>query len=248
MRYMLKCLAALALVIILATPAHATQLTVYPFGSVKVTVPALQSINIAAQGASARVSKSVGGPTSNSVAGFTPDTTVTGGILTNREVTFGPYTNQTVVLIEAGADPVYYAVGALAAVLPVLRVTPRPAYTQLSPVTYNTTSTLLASDMMGGLITSTFVVGATVSVTLSTGALLDTAAGMEIGKGFEWELINTSLAALDTVTIVANTGHTIVGAVLIPSGHISTGGLNGTNSARFFTRKTAANTFITYRL
>lgn len=248
MRYMLKCLVVLALVVILALPAHATQDVVYPFGTVTVTVPVNQYITISASGATAQISKQVGGPASNSTANFTPETTVTGGKLTDREVTFGPYSIATVIKIEAGADPVYYSVGALAAALPVLRVSPRLAYSQLGVATNNTTASLLTSNMMQGIITATHTTGATMTLTLPTGALADAAAGIEIGKGFEWSLINLSAAAADTVTIAAASGHTIVGAVLIPSSHSTTGGLNGTNSARFFTRKTAADTFITYRL
>lgn len=249
MRYMLKCLAVLALVVILAVPAHATQNIVYGYGRADVTVPVNQMITVSASGGTARVSKQVGGPASNSVASFTPDTTVTGGIVDDREVTFGPYTIATVVRIEAmGADPVLYSVGALAAALPVLRVLPRVAYSQLAIATNNTTASLLTSDMMQGIITATHTTGATMTLTLPTGTLADTAAGIQIGKGWEWSLINLSAAAADTVTLAAASGHTIVGAVLIPSSHSSTGGVNGTNSARFFTRKTAANTFITYRL
>lgn len=249
MKFMIQFLVlAVALLVIAVPPAMATQLTVYPFGKVEVTVPVDQYITIAASGASAKISKQVGGPATSSLARFTPETTVSGGVLTNREVTFGPYTIATVIKIEANADPVYYSVGALAAALPVLRVEPRIAYSQLAIATNNTTASLLSSDMMTGIITSTHTVGATLNLTLPTGTLLDTAAGLQIGKGFEWSLINLSLAAADTVTLNAASGHTIVGAVLVPSGHATTGGLNGTNSARFFTRKTAANTFITYRL
>jgi hypothetical protein len=248
MNYMIRCLVLLVLVIVLVVPAHATQNTVYPFGKVTVEVPVDQYINIAARGAPVKVFKQVGGPASNSVARFTPETTVTGGVLTNREVTFGPYTVATTIMIQTGADPAYYSVGALAAALPVLRSSPRLAYTQLGPVASNATATLLASDLMAGIITSTQATGATITLTLPTGTLTDAAAGIQIGQAFEWSLINLSAAAADTVTLAAGTGHTIVGAVLIPSSHSTTGGLDGTNSARFLTRKTAANTFITYRL
>jgi hypothetical protein len=60
-------------------------------------------------------------------------------------------------------------------------------------------------------------------------------------------LINLSAAALDTITLTAAAGHTIVGNAIVQSANAATGGVYG-NSAHWRTRKTAANTFITYRV
>lgn len=124
--------------------------------------------------------------------------------------------------------------------------------TQSAPVAYttNTAATLLAADLLTGLVTVAHTTGGTATYTLPLGTLLDAAIHSQVGvdEAFEWVLINNSLAAVDTVTVAADTGHTIVGATLIPSGHVTTGGLDGTNSARFRTRRTAADTFVTYRV
>jgi hypothetical protein len=140
-----------------------------------------------------------------------------------------------------------YSVGLLAASLPVLAQQPRNVYTQLAPISYTTTQTLLAPDLMTGIITATHTAGGTVAYTLPTGTLTDAATGLYINQGFEWTLINLSAAAADTITLTAGTGHTIVGTAVVPSAHSTTGLLYG-NAARWFTRKTAANTFITYRI
>jgi hypothetical protein len=59
--------------------------------------------------------------------------------------------------------------------------------------------------------------------------------GLPIDTAFDWVLINTGSG---TATLAAGTGHTIVGAATTA---IAT-------SSRWRTRKTAANTFVTYRI
>lgn len=83
--------------------------------------------------------------------------------------------------------------------------------------------------------------------TLPAGTDMDASGVFTNDDAFEWTLINLSAAAADTVTIMANTAHTIVGNAIVQSSHSSTGLLYG-YSARFRTRKTAANTFVTYRI
>ena len=70
---------------------------------------------------------------------------------------------------------------------------------------------------------------------------------MANNDSFEWTLINLSAAAIDTITIVAGADHTVVGNMIVQSAHGTTGALYG-NSATFRTRKTATNTFVTYRI
>lgn len=107
---------------------------------------------------------------------------------------------------------------------------------QPAPVAVNATATLLAAEILSGIITSS--TAAAVNATLPTGTLLDAAAtdpACPIDAGFAWNVINTGP---NTFTILAGTGHTIVGSAAVATGV----------SASFFTRKTAANTFVTYRL
>ena len=61
--------------------------------------------------------------------------------------------------------------------------------------------------------------------------------GLQNNQTFEWSVINLA-ADTHAITVTANTGHTLVGNMVVAAN----------TSARFATRKTAANTFITYRL
>ena len=132
-----------------------------------------------------------------------------------------------------------------------ISVIPAPA-----PTAKTVAATLTAAELLTKYLTGTHTAGATAAYTLPTGTLLEAAiaAAPELAKvmaantGFEWELINLSAAALDTITMTAAaTGHTLVGAALIPSNHVTTGGLNGTSSSRWRTRRVSAGVFVTYR-
>jgi hypothetical protein len=108
-------------------------------------------------------------------------------------------------------------------------------YNQAAPVAVDTTATLTVGNLKTGIITSS--TAAAVTMTLPTGT--DTQAGFSgtyDNMTFEWSVINTG--ATNAVTIAAGTGHTIVGSATIAA----------SNSGRFATRRTAANTFVTYRL
>ncbi|HEY8781122.1 MAG TPA: hypothetical protein VIM16_05880 [Mucilaginibacter sp.] len=106
-------------------------------------------------------------------------------------------------------------------------------FLQGAPGTINATASMLAADLLTGIVTSTSA--AAVAASVPTGTLLDAAAGLLIGEAFEWNLINTGP---NTVTVTADTGHTLVGTMTVVTAV----------SAAFLSRKTAANTFVTYRL
>jgi hypothetical protein len=108
-------------------------------------------------------------------------------------------------------------------------------YNQAAPAAVDTTATLTVANLKTGIITSS--TAAAVTMTLPTGT--DTEAGFSgvyTNMTFEWAVINTG--ATNAVTIAAGTGHTIVGSATVAA----------SNSGRFATRRTAANTFVTYRL
>jgi hypothetical protein len=111
---------------------------------------------------------------------------------------------------------------------------------QGTPGTLNATGTLTAALLQSGIVTSS--TAAAVVATLDTGAAMDTAFGgstnclLQIGDSFDWSAINTGGANAFTVT--ASSGHTIVGAGAVALG----------TSGRFRTLRTAANTYVTYRL
>lgn len=121
---------------------------------------------------------------------------------------------------------------------------------QAAPTAETAAGTLTAAELMGGLITVTQATGATVAMTLDTGSAMDIAmpAGVSTDEGFFWSLINLSAAAADTATVTAAAGHTLVGVGVVCSAHATTGGDGRGNAGRFFTRRTAANTWITYRV
>ncbi len=105
---------------------------------------------------------------------------------------------------------------------------------QGAPATLDATGTLTAAQLLSRLITSS--TAAAVGATLPTGTLLDAASNILVDESFDWHVINTGAA--NAFTILAGTGHTIVGSAVVA---LST-------SAQFRSRKTAANTFVTYRV
>lgn len=166
------------------------------------------------------VTKTVGYPNVPST-----ETTVFSGSGAN---TTSAFSAATVVTIAAGDHPVRYETGTG----PVIY--DRANY-QGDPGALNATGTLTASLILGGIVTSS--TAAAVTATLDTGAIMDAVIDMDIGDAFDWSAINTGGANAFTVTAAAS-GHTLVGA----------GAVAASTSGRFRTRKTAADTYITYRL
>lgn len=108
------------------------------------------------------------------------------------------------------------------------------AHDQPAPAAVNATATLTVANLKAGIITSTSA--AATDMTLPTGT--DTQAGFfetYDNFTFEWSVINTGPSL---VRVLAGTAHTVVG-----SGSVATG-----TSGRFASRRTAANTFVSYRL
>jgi hypothetical protein len=109
---------------------------------------------------------------------------------------------------------------------------------QPSPTAIAATATLTIAQLLTRLITITGTTA--VSLTLPTGTLTDagvTTPAMPINSSFDWNIVNNGTASA-AVTLVAGTAHTIVGSVTVAIG----------TSAGFRTRKTAANTYVTYRI
>lgn len=144
----------------------------------------------------------------------------------------GPYASGTfasAATVEvAGGDraQVFYNVGT-AAFIPEFA-------TQPTPGTLNATGTLTAALVFGGIVTSS--TAAAVTATLDTGTIFDAAATFAINDYVDWSAINTG--GTNAFTVTASTGHTIVGTAAVSA--LTTG--------RFRTVKTAAATFVTYRL
>ena len=102
---------------------------------------------------------------------------------------------------------------------------------------------LTLAKILTGIITGT--PSAARAYTLDTGTNMDAGGDFAIDSSFDWTLQNNSTGAdSDIITLTADTGHTIIGSPFIYPYRA----INFYNcTARFRTRKTASNTFITYR-
>jgi len=119
---------------------------------------------------------------------------------------------------------------------------------QGAPSVETVACTLTIVELLTGIITGTHAAGATQAYTLPSGALTDAGATFAVDTCIDWSLINLSANAIDTITVTSpGADHTIVGNPIVQSANAASGGIWG-NSAIFRTRKTAAATFISYRI
>lgn len=149
--------------------------------------------------------------------------------VSNGQYVSSAFSSGATVRINAGASEVLYQVGT------------DPVITELKgqrlqddPGVLNATGALTSAMILAGIVTST--TAAAVTATLPTGAVLDAAGEFAVGDSFDWSAINTGANAF-TVTAAAS-GHTVVGV----------GAVATVTSGLFRTRKTAAETFVTYRI
>lgn len=191
---------------------------VLPNTTTRISVAASAKIAVRSQGAFV-VSQEVGFV--NQPTAVNVLTSSNGGSYTS-----GAFSSAATVILEAGAYGAFYDVGASAAVTEIIP--------QGDPNALNATGTLTATMLLGKIVTSS--TAAAVTATLDTGAIMDAATTLAIGEGIAWSAINTG--GSNAFTVTASTGHTIVGA----------GAVAASSSGRFLTRKTAASTFVTYRL
>ncbi len=118
---------------------------------------------------------------------------------------------------------------------------------QTTPSTPTTAATLTAANLMKGILTATpTATGATVAYTLPVGTDMDLAGSFSDNDSYDWSITNLAAAAADTITITANTAHTIVGNPIVQSAHASTGGITG-NSAVYRSRRVSSGVWVTYR-
>jgi hypothetical protein len=191
-------------------------------GRVQITIPATESVAVYTQG-TAQVSR---------LSGYVnqPDQLALLDTISNEQVVFGSYTNGATIVIEAiGGLPVFYEIGAA----PIVKQDRVLSPIQADPVALNATGAVTAAAIIGGILTST--TAAAVAGTVPTGTVLDAASEWNINDAVDWSIINTGA---NTFTVTAATGHTLVGTMTVLT----------VVSAQFRTRKTAANTFVTYRL
>ena len=109
---------------------------------------------------------------------------------------------------------------------------------QPAPTAKSASATLTIVELLTGIVTTSGT--SAITLTLPTGTLTDagvTAPALPVNGCFDWAVINTGTSA-GAVTLAAGTGHTLVGSAAIAIG----------SSAGFRTRKTAGNTFVSYRV
>jgi hypothetical protein len=194
---------------------------IFTQGTATVTVPAGEKIAVQAY-SPALVFQEVGFPNF-------PDSQDLLTTVENTTYVSPAFTNATSVTIQAGASGAAYAVG----VSPVISDSGK-FQTQGAPGVLNATGTLTAAMILSGIVTSTSA-AATVA-TLDVGAVVDAASEFAIGDSFDWSVINTGPS---TFTVTSpDASHTIVGV----------GAVLTLISAVWRTRKTAADTFVSYRL
>ncbi len=191
---------------------------VYPNGKVTVAVPASAKVAVLSNGPVV-ISKVVGYPN-------VPSTNDVLLSIESGRATTAALSAAGTVIIESGGAEVIYEVGTDAIV--------KEGRLQGTPGVLNATGALTAAMLLSGLVTST--TAAAVAATIPTGAVMGLATSFEIGEYFDWSVITTGANAL-TVTAAAS-GHTVVGNMVVAAG----------KTGRFRTRKTAADTFITYSL
>jgi hypothetical protein len=197
---------------------------IFAQGTASVTVPAGEKIAVQAL-SPATVSQQVGFPNFPNV--FDPLT-----VVENTTYVSSAFTNATVVKIEAGASGAYYSVGVAPDITNNGNWQPQAAP---SNITDGGSMIMTAGQLLVGLVTATPTAGR--NVQLPTGANLDLATEWAIGDSFDFSIITLAAFAL---TLTVNTGVTIVGAA-------ATAATAGA-TARFRVRKTAADTFIVYRI
>jgi len=105
---------------------------------------------------------------------------------------------------------------------------------QPAPTVIAAAATLTIAQLLTGIIQYT---GAVATLTMPTGTDIDAGvlAGLAVDRAFAFSVINTGSGA---ATLATAAGVTAVGSLVVANG----------TSARFSVRKTAANTFVLYRL
>ena len=197
---------------------------IFTQGTATVTVPAGEKIAVQAY-SPASVFQEVGYPNY-------PKSQDLLTVVDNTTYVSAAFTNATSVTIQAGASGALYAVG----VSPVI-TDDGNWQLQDAPgdVADGGAMIATAANVLTGIVTATPTT--TRSIQMPLGSNLDLATEWAIGESFDFSVITLAAFAL---TITVNTGVTIVGSA-------ATAATSGA-SARFRLRKTAADTFIVYRI
>ena len=197
---------------------------IFTQGTATVTVPAGEKIAVQAY-SPALVFQEVGFPNF-------PDSQDLLTTVENTTYVSPAFTNATSVTIQAGASGAYYSTGVSPDISNNGNWQPQGAPANIAD---GGSMAATAANVLTGIITATPT--ASRDIQLPTGTNLDLATEWAIGDSFDFSVITLAAFAL---TLTVNTGVTIVGGP-------ATGSASGA-AARFRIRKTAANTFVVYRI
>lgn len=122
-------------------------------------------------------------------------------------------------------------------------------FKQGTPTAKTTSATLTAAELLSGIITVNQGAADVSTLTLPTGSAMETALlalvpQLDVDDAFEFSLINISTVAAEDAVLAAGSGFTIVGNVNVASNNAATDLAFGT----FRVRRTAANTYVAYRV
>lgn len=201
-----------------------SSIEVLPGGSAEVTLAASDKIAVFTRGTCQILSR-VGFPN------YPTADSLVSEVSAEEYVSAAVSAESTYIIDNSGNPyPAFYEIGTA----PVVKGDGRKlSPVQDAPNALNATGSITAAMILNGIVTSTTAAG--VAGTIPTGAVLDAASEFDVGDSIDWAVINTGP---NTFTVTAATGHTIVGVAAVAT----------VTSALFRTKKTAADTFVTYRL
>jgi hypothetical protein len=197
---------------------------VFTQGTATVSVPANEKIVVQSYSPTS-VFQEVGYPNF-------PETNDLLSVVENTTYTSAAFSAATTVIIQAGASGAYYAVGVAPTISNNGNWQPQGAPANIAD---GASMIATAANILTGIVTATPTEAR--NIQLPTGANLDLATEWAIDEAFDFSVITLAAFAL---TITVNTGVTIVGS---PATAATSG-----STARFRLRKTAADTFIAYRI
>jgi hypothetical protein len=155
------------------------------------------------------------------------------------DIAVGATTSGTTKVVNIGTAGVSGSItninigSAVAGALGTISINEQFVTAQPTPASISTTATLTNANIQTGIINTT---GTSYTVTMPLGTTLETlVAWVSVDMGYDFSIINT---ASGTITMAVNTGVTSLGGLTIVTG----------DSAQFRIRRTAANTFVLYRL
>ncbi len=119
---------------------------------------------------------------------------------------------------------------------------------QAAPATMTVAATITVADLLNGIILGTHSEGGDEAYTLPTGADLDAELTSFVinNDSFDFTIINLSATDGDDIILTASVGITIVGQPAISSNQFESSYYM--NNGTFRCRRTAADTFVVYRI